>query len=99
MAFCPFAFVSAGYTGGCFNEVEFGNFFEFRNLSEDEFQPFDNYKQVVYTTNHGDGNPRYARVLKTVAYVVVNEDADGQPIVEKWSIRSYREYASKYGAL
>lgn len=30
---------------------------------------------------------RYARVLKTVAYVVVDEDENGEPVVEKWNIK------------
>ena len=29
---------------------------------------------------------RYARVLKTVAYICVDEDEYGQPVVEKWDI-------------
>jgi hypothetical protein len=29
---------------------------------------------------------RYARVLKTVAYICVDEDEYGQPVVEKWNI-------------
>jgi hypothetical protein len=36
---------------------------------------------------------RYARVLKTVAYIAVDEDAYGQPIVEKWDIYSHRQMA------
>ena len=40
-----------------------------------------------------DGD-RAARVLKTVAYVVIDEDADGEPIVEKWPLASNRAYAA-----
>ena len=36
---------------------------------------------------------RYARVLQTVAYIAVDEDAYGQPIVEKWGIYSHRRMA------
>jgi len=35
---------------------------------------------------------RYARVLKTVAYVAVDESADGQPIIEKWNITAQNVY-------
>jgi len=34
-----------------------------------------------------DDQTRYARVLATVAYVVVDEAADGSPVVEKWPTR------------
>jgi len=33
-------------------------------------------------------------VLKTVAYVVVDEDFDGNPIVEKWHIKDYEKYVN-----
>lgn len=33
-----------------------------------------------------DGSTRFARVLKTVAHVVVDETDDGKPVVEKWFI-------------
>jgi hypothetical protein len=29
---------------------------------------------------------RFARILKTVAYVAVDEAADGSPVIEKWSL-------------
>jgi len=35
---------------------------------------------------------RYALVKKTVAYVCVDEDDYGQPVVEKWHIKRHREY-------
>lgn len=38
------------------------------------------------------GGTRYARVMKTVAYVVVDEDADGQPVIEKWAIKGHRDF-------
>jgi hypothetical protein len=33
---------------------------------------------------------RYARVLKTVAYICVDEDEYGQPVVEKWDIANHK---------
>ena len=35
---------------------------------------------------------RYARVLKTVAYIVVDEDEYGIPVVEKWNIKQHRKF-------
>lgn len=34
-----------------------------------------------------DGSVRFAIVKKTVAYVAIDEDEDGKPVVEKWKIR------------
>ena len=39
-----------------------------------------------------DGGVRFARVLKTVAYIVVDEQADGSALVEKWSIKGHRTF-------
>jgi hypothetical protein len=40
------------------------------------------------------GSPyRYAVVMKTVAYIAVDEDEDG-PVVEKWHLKKCREYAN-----
>lgn len=33
---------------------------------------------------------RYARVLKTVAYICVDEDEYGQPVEEKWDIANHK---------
>jgi len=30
---------------------------------------------------------RFGRILKTVAYVAIDEAADGSPVLEKWQIR------------
>lgn len=32
-------------------------------------------------------NKRYARILKTVAYVAVDEDEYGKPVLEKWHLK------------
>ncbi len=74
---------------GQFQEKECGKFFEYR-ISEGN-TPL----QGNYGLNHGfiheiamiDGSVRFANVKKTVAYVVINEDDLGMPIVEKWQIK------------
>jgi hypothetical protein len=38
-----------------------------------------------------DGD-RAAHIMKTVAYVVIDELADGSPVVEKWALRRARTY-------
>ena len=50
---------------------------------------WDQYGYRIFTR---DGD-RMARILKTVAYVVIDEDPDGQPVVEKWPLRKHRTYA------
>lgn len=76
---------------GQFRNAETGVTFEFaeRRWSDDDFAP--DMSHVVYV---GDGSveTRLAKVLKTVAFVVVDEDADGQPVIERWEIKAHRAY-------
>lgn len=77
---------------GSFTEKEFGKHFEFR-LS-DGTAPL----QGTYGLDHGfqheiaihDGSIRFANVKKTVAYVVIDEDDQGNPVVAKWQIKDHR---------
>ena len=46
------------------------------------------YPHRIFTA---DGD-RAARVGKTVAHVVIDEAADGSPVVEKWTLRRHRAY-------
>jgi hypothetical protein len=36
-----------------------------------------------------DGSTRFARMLKTVIYVIVDENDDGSPVLEKWKIKKH----------
>lgn len=75
---------------GGFVEKDFENFFEFTDLNGHP-SPFPGYEHRVFVGDQGQ--TRFARVLKTVAYIVTDEGDDGSPITEKWNIRNYREYA------
>lgn len=55
----------------------------------EEFAAPAEFPHIIYV---GVGETRFARVLKTVAYVVTDEDADGTPVVEKWAIKNRRVY-------
>lgn len=55
-------------------------------LDSDIFAEFPN---LVYV---GNGESRYAKVIKTRAYIVTDEDVDGNPVVEKWIIKNRRDY-------
>lgn len=48
----------------------------------------DDFPHLVYTGNE----TRIARVLKTVAHVVVDELPDGDGVVEIWPLRQHRVY-------
>jgi hypothetical protein len=76
---------------GCFKHRETNTLFEFaeRRWHDDLFAPAACH--VIYTLE----GPRLARVLKTVAHVVVDEDENG-PIWEHWQIKQYREYDTEW---
>ncbi len=89
MALAPLSEIDAGRVKGGFTEVDFGMHFEFKNLSPEDRTFGDDYPQRVYT---GASGGRFARVLKTVAYIVIDEGPGGQPIVQKWKIRNFKAY-------
>jgi hypothetical protein len=78
---------------GVFVERDTGNYFEF-SINEDHMAA-DEMGGFTHKVWVGDtiGSPyRYAVVMKTVAYIAVDEDEDG-PVVEKWYLKSNKEYA------
>ena len=78
---------------GVFVEREVGNYFEFSENNDAIMADWPHKVWVGGTVN--DWGFRYARVLKTVAYIVVDEGDLGQPVVEKWDIKQHREYANR----
>jgi len=84
--------VSYSTIAGLFTEKEHGNMFEYRARSE--FSPempgnFDGFPHEIFVgSGYAPDMIRFGRVLKTVAYVVVDEDEFGNPVVEKWDIKS-----------
>lgn len=86
---------------GCFIHKETSRPFEFVNAL-DVFQvitagKIHSFPQLVYVGPNGD-QTRFARVLKTVAYVVVDETDDGKLVVEKWPIKKLCFYNAKKAA-
>jgi hypothetical protein len=71
--------------------AETGVLFEFaeRRWPDDDFAP--GMFMQVYTV----GGPRLAKVMKTVAYVVVDEDENG-PVIEKWPLKQTRFYDTEW---
>lgn len=81
---------------GSFVESTFNNTFEFAQRDRDHtngFASIEEYPHVIYVMSFKDQQTRYANVKKTIAYVVVDEDAEGNPVVRKWNIKKYRKYA------
>jgi hypothetical protein len=77
---------------GSFVEKEVRGFHEYSANTDDmsgESVFTRSFPHVLHTL---DG-VRYARILKTVAYIAVDEDAYGMPVVEKWYITSHKKYS------
>tara|TARA_Y100000389_G_C17427394_1_gene500391 strand:- start:822 stop:1082 length:261 start_codon:yes stop_codon:yes gene_type:complete len=74
---------------GAFVEKEVGNHFEF---SLNDRDTWCDYPHKIWVGDVVGQGYRYGTVKKTVAYIAVDEDENGLPVVEKWSIKNYREY-------
>jgi len=89
MAFAPYTNQYASgkplIRGRIVNEL--GNNYEFFCVDR---TPFDGYDHAIYVGNCGE--TRYCKIVKTRAYVVIDEAADGSPVVEKWVLKSRRDY-------
>jgi len=73
---------------GQFTEKEVGNYFEY-SANDDDLRLCEDFPHKVWVA---DGY-RYANVKKTVAYIVVDEDENGQPVIEKWQLKKNKKYA------
>ena len=89
MAYAPYAACLKKLVKGFFKNAN-GAFFEYAAPEPGEFLPFPGYELKVYCGPFEEW--RYAKVLKTVAYVVVDEAADGAPVVEKWNLKTHKVY-------
>jgi|TARA_B110000908_G_scaffold63340_1_gene76993 hypothetical protein len=77
---------------GNFIEKDYGNNFEY-SLNPDNMAFCEDHPHVVWVGDQIGSPYRYATVKKTVAYVVVDEDEFGLPVVEKWAIKGHASYA------
>lgn len=87
MAYAALKELDSGNVLGRFINAETRAVFEYGVVGDLPFGP--EYRCAVWLS---DGSFRYAKVLRTVAYVVVDEDECGGPVVERWEIRQHKEY-------
>ena len=94
MAFAPYAACEKKLVKGCFKSAESGKFFEYAALEAGEVSPFPGYEMKLYCGPYEEW--RYAKVIASRAYVVVNEEwVEGVslPVVEKWVIKAHKKYS------
>lgn len=77
---------------GCFREAEQNRYFEYAIRPDEGIDFAPDCPHIVYVL---DGF-RYAKVLKTVAWIAVGENDDGSPVLEKWAIREHRHYDTEW---
>ena len=92
MAFAPSS-VYPIREGGAFIEKDHGNLFEY-DLHGESLLPEYPHRVWVSENPVNDSGWRYALVKKTVVYIVTDEADDGQPVVQKWSIKAHRIYSN-----
>lgn len=84
---------------GSFAEKECGCYFEYAVRPDEGIDFAPDCPHIVYVTmpipgvDHGF---RYAKVLKTVAWIAVDEDENGDPVYEKWDIKQHRFYDTSW---
>lgn len=90
MAYAP---TNIPHVLGGFREADFGYWFEYAAASD---TPFPGYNCKLFCGHGLNGWPsepyRWARIIKTRAYVITDEGPEGEPVVETWHIRGHREY-------
>ena len=78
---------------GEFTEKEFGNYFHYSENPDrkEGCEEWCCYPHLVWVGGL-DFQYRYAKVKKTVAYVVTDENDDGSPVIEKWFLKKNVEF-------
>lgn len=78
---------------GSFVEKDVGNTFEYSFNDEQGDMPQWPHRVWVASGKIGnDSGWRYAKVMNTVAYIVVDENDYGEAVVEKWNIKKRTDY-------
>ena len=77
---------------GCFTEREAGNYFEY-SLNTDSMVFCEDFPHKIWVGDQLGSPYRYGIVKKTVAYVAVDEDEFGLPVLERWELRKNTTYS------
>ena len=94
MAFATLEAMQIGRVLGSFIERDHGKRFEF--AERDPVRVFGFAPDFPHSVFVGPfSEERAALVMRTVAYIVTDEDAAGFPVVEKWEIKNRRDYAKQ----
>lgn len=78
---------------GQFREKDHGYTFEYaeRRGFPDTFAP--EMPHMIYV---GNGETRLAKVMKTVAWIVIDEDEKGEPVYVQWKIKNHNIYNTEW---
>lgn len=74
---------------GCFQERDYKRWFTYRPTSD----PFAIQNGLQHEIDVLDG-VRYAQVKKAVAYVAIDEDEYGRPVLQRWDISKHEFYVN-----
>lgn len=105
MSYAPSStyFDQEGTILGCFREKDHDRLFEF-SVNDDGCEFGANYPHKVWVTTPKEGidqGYRYAKVLKTVCYILTDNwdwnNRDGGPTLERWYIKNHSLYPNPYG--
>jgi hypothetical protein len=91
MSYAPIEHIHRETVAGQFIEIDGRQTFEYTTPLT--IVPFEGYDRHVFVGPLQE--TRYARITASRAYVVVDEDAEGKPVVETWKIRSHRHYEGR----
>lgn len=75
---------------GQFDNAETGASFCYASRPADTGTFAPDHQHIIFVGPHAD--IRYATVLKARVRVVVDEAADGSPVVETWTIKRHRQF-------
>jgi len=81
-----------GSIQGCFRLKENDNYFEY-SRNNDPLSWCEDLPHKVWVNDVVGQGYRYAIIKKTVAYVAVDEDEFGLPVLEKWDLKQSRVYS------
>lgn len=91
MAYAKISDYDRGIVLGCFT-VDSGALHEYCERTEEAGDWAPDFPHLVCVADVINWPYRYAKVGKTVAYVITDENPDGSPLVEKWQMRRHRIY-------